>query len=241
LIRIKDAPFFRSKQRPMTASFTAQLDAVARPWLKALSKAGGPAVRTAPLWLLADVPAAIAFAAGLALALDAVPRGLAAAAPWLVLLALAAAARGALAKYAAEAGAQAAAGVKATARYDAVASACWADRAARRRGDHRRGRRGRGAGRPCRPLLPAKTSPQAVAAAADHRRRRRGQPVCRRILLATLVPFILVMAWPARPRRPRPAAAVPGAGAAVGPVPRPGPRPARGAGLPGRGDRDTET
>jgi ATP-binding cassette subfamily C protein CydD len=106
----------------MTVSFTVQLDAVARPWLKALSKAGGRQARTAPLWLLADVPAAIAFAAGLALALDALPRGLAAATPWLALLALAAAARGLLAKRAAEAGAQAAAAVKAKARHEAVAS-----------------------------------------------------------------------------------------------------------------------
>jgi ATP-binding cassette subfamily C protein CydD len=106
----------------MSASFTAQLDAVARPRLKALGKAGGPAVRTAPLWLLADVPAAVAFAAGLALAVDALPRGLAAAAPWLVLLALAAAARGLLVRRAAQAGAKAAAGVKAQARRDAVAS-----------------------------------------------------------------------------------------------------------------------
>ena len=106
----------------MTARFTAQLDAVARPWLKVLGKAGGPAARTAPLWLLADVPVAIAFAAGLALAIDALPRGLLAATPWLILLALAAAARGLLAKRAAEVGAQAAAGVKAQARHDAVAS-----------------------------------------------------------------------------------------------------------------------
>ncbi|KQY95993.1 ABC transporter ATP-binding protein [Caulobacter sp. Root1455] len=106
----------------MTVSFTAELDAVARPWLKTLGKAGGTDARTAPLWLLADVPAAIAFAAGLALALDALPRGLAAAAPWLIVLALAAAARGLLAKRAAEVGAQAAAGVKAKARGDAVAS-----------------------------------------------------------------------------------------------------------------------
>src|SRR5689334_19453456 len=104
----------------MTASFTAQLDAVARPWLKAMGPAGGRAARTAPLWLLADVPAAVAFAAGLALAIDALPRGLAAAAPWLALLALAAAAQGGLAKRAAEAGALAAAGVKARARQDAV-------------------------------------------------------------------------------------------------------------------------
>jgi len=108
----------------MPVSFTADLDAVARPWLKTLSKSGGGrAARTAPLWLLADVPAAIAFAAGLALGVDALPRGLPAAAPWLVLIALAAAARGLLARRAAQAGARAAAGVKAQARRDAAASA----------------------------------------------------------------------------------------------------------------------
>jgi ATP-binding cassette subfamily C protein CydD len=106
----------------MSAPFTAELDAVARPWLKALGQAGGRAGGTAPLWLLVDAPAAIAFAAGLALAIDALPRGLAAAAPWLLLLALAAVARGGLAKRAGEAGARAAAGVKARARQDAVAS-----------------------------------------------------------------------------------------------------------------------
>jgi ATP-binding cassette subfamily C protein CydD len=110
----------------MPASFTADLDAVARPWLKTLSRSGGRsggrAARAAPLWLLADVPAAIAFAAGLALSVDALPRGLLAAAPWLVLIAAAAAARGLIARHAAQAGARAAADVKARARQDAVAS-----------------------------------------------------------------------------------------------------------------------
>lgn len=106
----------------MPASFTADLDAVARPWLKTLGKSGGASARAAPLWLLADVPAAIAFAAGLALAIDALPRGLAAAAPWLVLIALSAAVRGLIARQAAQAGARAAARVKAKARQDAVAS-----------------------------------------------------------------------------------------------------------------------
>ncbi len=50
----------------MSASFTADLDAVARPWLKALASRAARAANAAPLWLLADVPAAIAFAAGLA-------------------------------------------------------------------------------------------------------------------------------------------------------------------------------
>jgi ATP-binding cassette subfamily C protein CydD len=54
--------------------------------------------------------------------LDALPRGLAAAAPWLVLIAIAALARGLLAKRAGEAGALAAAQVKAKARHDAVAA-----------------------------------------------------------------------------------------------------------------------
>jgi len=106
----------------MSPRSTAQLDAVARPWLTALAKPGGGASNTASLWLLADVPAAIAFAAGLALAVDALPRGLAAAAPWLVLLALAAATRGLLARHAAQAGALAASRVKAEARRGAVAS-----------------------------------------------------------------------------------------------------------------------
>lgn len=176
----------------MTASFTAQLDAVARPWLKALSKAGGRQARTAPLWLLADVPAAIAFAAGLALALDALPRGLAAATPWLALLALAAAARGLLAKRAAEAGTQAAAAVKAKARHDAVASVL--------------GRRVTGGealsavvegvealdGNVAR-FEPARTAavvaPLLIIAAVAV-----ATPVAAGILLATLVPFGLIMA-----------------------------------------------
>jgi ATP-binding cassette subfamily C protein CydD len=179
----------------MSASFTAQLDAVARPWLKALGKAGGRSSRTAPLWLLADVPAAIAFAAGLALAIDALPRGLAAAAPWLVLLALAAATRGGLAKRAAEGGARAAAGVKAKARHDAVASLLG-------------GAGGRATGgqalsavvegvealdghvarfEPAR--LAAAVAPLLIIAAVAV-----ATPVAAGILLATLVPFGLVMA-----------------------------------------------
>lgn len=106
----------------MPASFTADRDDVARPWLRAVGKAGGPASTSAALWLLADVPAAVGFAAGLALAIDALPRGLAAAAPWLALIAIAAFSRGLLARRAAEAGAKAAARVKARARTEAVAS-----------------------------------------------------------------------------------------------------------------------
>jgi ATP-binding cassette subfamily C protein CydD len=127
LIRIKDAPALFLEHGRMPASFTADLEAVARPWLKTIGLAGGRARKTAPLWLLADVPAAIAFAAGLALAIDALaidalPHGLAAAAPWLALIAVAALARGLLAKAAADAGARAAGGVKARARREAVAA-----------------------------------------------------------------------------------------------------------------------
>ncbi|MDR7115775.1 thiol reductant ABC exporter subunit CydD [Caulobacter sp. BE254] len=176
----------------MTASFTAQLDAVARPWLKALSPAGGRAARTAPLWLLADVPAAVAFAAGLALAVDTLPRGLAAAAPWLVLLALAAAARGLLAKRAAEAGALAAAGVKARARQDAVASVLGgrvtggeALSAVVEGVEALDGHVSRFA--PAR--LAAAVAPLLVIAAIAV-----ASPVAAGVLLATLVPFGLVMA-----------------------------------------------
>ncbi|KRA76231.1 ABC transporter ATP-binding protein [Caulobacter sp. Root656] len=176
----------------MTASFTAQLDAVARPWLKTLSPAGGRAARTAPLWLLADVPAAVAFAAGLALAVDALPRGLAAAAPWLALLALAAAARGGLAKRAAEAGALAAAGVKARARQDAVASVLGgrvtggeALSAVVEAVEALDGHVSRFA--PAR--LAAAVAPLLVIAAVAV-----ASPVAAGILLATLIPFGLVMA-----------------------------------------------
>jgi len=176
----------------MTASFTAQLDAVARPWLQAMSPAGGRAVRTAPLWLLADAPAAVAFAAGLALAIDALPRGLAAAAPWLALLALAAAARGGLAKRAAEAGALAAAGVKARARQDAVASVLGgrvtggeALSAVVEGVEALDGHVSRFA--PAR--MAAAVAPLLVIAAVAV-----ASPVAAGILLATLVPFGLVMA-----------------------------------------------
>jgi ATP-binding cassette subfamily C protein CydD len=176
----------------MTASLTAQLDAVARPWLKALARSGGRASTAAPLWLLADAPAAIAFAAGLALAIDALPRGLADAAPWLVLLALAAAARGILAKRAAEAGALAAAGIKARARQDAVASVLGgrvtggeALSAVVEGVEALDGHVARFA--PAR--LAAAVAPLLIIAAVAV-----ASPVAAGILLATLVPFGLVMA-----------------------------------------------
>ena len=176
----------------MPASFTADLDAVARPWLKTLSRSGGRAARAAPLWLLADTPAAIAFAAGLALAVDALPRGLLAAAPWLVLLALAAGARGLLARRAAQAGARAASDVKARARHDAVTSVL--------------GRRVTGGealaavvegvealdGHVARfepAKLAAAVAPLLIIAAIAV-----ATPVAAAVLLATLVPFGLVMA-----------------------------------------------
>ncbi|TCS09921.1 thiol reductant ABC exporter subunit CydD [Caulobacter sp. BK020] len=179
----------------MSASFTAQLDAVARPWLKALTRSGDRASTAAALWLLADAPAAVAFAAGLALAVDALPRGLAAAAPWLVLLALAAASRGLLGRRAADAGARAAAAAKDRARREAIASVL-----------------GGAGGRP--------TGGQALSAVVEGVEALDGHvarfaparlaaavapllviaaiavatPVAAAILLATLVPFGLVMA-----------------------------------------------
>jgi len=176
----------------MPASFTADLDAVARPWLRTLGKAGGRAAKAAPLWLLADVPAAIAFAAGLALGVDALPRGLAAAAPWLVLIALSAAARGLLARRAAQAGARAAAGAKAQARRDAVASAL----GGRTSGGEALSAVVEGVealdGHVARfepAKLAAAVAPLLIIAAIAV-----ATPVAAAILLATLVPFGLVMA-----------------------------------------------
>jgi ATP-binding cassette subfamily C protein CydD len=179
----------------MSASFTADLDAVARPWLKALGKAGGRAGKVAPLWLLADVPAAIAFAAGLALSIDALPRGLAAAAPWLALIAVAALARGLLARRAAQAGAEAAAGVKAQARHDAIASVLGRD-GARATGGEALSAVVEGVEaldghvsrfEPAR--LAAAVAPLLIIAAIAV-----ATPVAAGILLGTLVPFGLVMA-----------------------------------------------
>uniref|UniRef100_B0T7M8 ABC transporter, CydDC cysteine exporter (CydDC-E) family, permease/ATP-binding protein CydD n=1 Tax=Caulobacter sp. (strain K31) TaxID=366602 RepID=B0T7M8_CAUSK len=179
----------------MSASFTADLDAVARPWLKTLGKAGGRARKAAPLWLLADVPAAIAFAAGLALSIDALPRGLAAAAPWLALIAVAASARGLLARRAAQAGAEAAAGVKAQARRDAIASVLGRD-GARATGGEALSAVVEGVEaldghisrfEPAR--LAATVAPLLIIAAIAV-----ATPVAAGILLATMVPFGLVMA-----------------------------------------------
>jgi ATP-binding cassette subfamily C protein CydD len=200
LIRIKDAPALFLEHERMPVSFTADLDAVARPWLKTIGLAGGRARRTAPLWLLADVPAAVAFAAGLALsidalAIDALPRGLAAAAPWLVLIALAALARGLLARRAAEAGAAAAAGVKARARREAVA-AILGHGVARRTGGEALSAVVEGVealdGHVSR-FLPARLAsalaPLLIIAAVAV-----ATPVAAAILLLTLIPFGLIMA-----------------------------------------------
>ncbi len=179
----------------MSASFTADLDAVARPWLKALGKAGGRARRAAPLWLLADVSAAIAFAAGLAFGIDTLPHGLAAAAPWLALIAVAALARGLLARCAVQAGAEAATGVKAQARRDAIASVLGRS-AARASGGEALSAVVEGVEaldghisrfEPAR--LAAAVAPLLIIAAVAV-----ATPVAAGILLATLVPFGLIMA-----------------------------------------------
>lgn len=179
----------------MTARSTADLDAVARPWLRRLDVAAGRARGTAPLWLLADVPAAVAFAAGLSLAIDALPRGLAAAAPWLVLIAIAALARGLLTKRAAEAGARAAAAVKARARTEAVAAILG------RSVDRRTGGEALSAvvegvealdghvARFAPARLAAAVAPLLIIAAIA-----AATPVAAAILLLTLVPFAMVMA-----------------------------------------------
>jgi ATP-binding cassette subfamily C protein CydD len=195
LIRIKDAPALFLEHERMPVSFTADLDAVARPWLKTIGLAGGRARRTAPLWLLADVPAAVAFAAGLALAIDALPRGLAAAAPWLTLIAVAALARGLLARRAAEAGAKAAAGVKARARREAVA-AILGHGVARRTGGEALSAVVEGVealdGHIAR-FMPARLA-SALAPLLIIAAIAVATPVAAAILLLTLIPFGLVMA-----------------------------------------------
>jgi ATP-binding cassette subfamily C protein CydD len=195
LIRIKDALALFLEHEAMPVSCTADLDAVARPWLKTVGLAGGRARRTAPLWLLADVPAAVAFAAGLALAIDALPRGLAAAAPWLVLIAVAALARGLLARRAAEAGATAAAGVKARARREAVA-AILGHGVARRTGGEALSAVVEGVealdGHIAR-FMPARLA-SALAPLLIIAAIAVATPVAAAILLLTLIPFGLVMA-----------------------------------------------
>jgi len=184
----------------MSVSLNADLDAVARPWLKATGQAGGRARKTAPLWLLADVPAAIAFAAGLALSIDALPRGLAAAAPWLALIAVAALARGLLTRRAAQAGAAAAAGVKARARSEAVAAILGHGVAqggpARRTGGEALSAVVEGVealdGHASR-FMPARLA-SAVAPLLIIAAVAVASPVAAAILLFTLVPFGLVMA-----------------------------------------------
>jgi ATP-binding cassette subfamily C protein CydD len=79
----------------MPASFTAQLDAVARPWLKALGAGPAAAPRANRAAVAAGRrPRRDRLRRRPGPGVDALPRGLAAAAPWLVLLAAAAAARG---------------------------------------------------------------------------------------------------------------------------------------------------
>jgi len=179
----------------MSASFTADLDAVARPWLKTLGAAAGPDGKAVPLWLLADVPAAIAFAAGLALGIDALPRGLLAAGPWLALIAVAALARGLLAKRAAQAGATVAALAKARARQDAVASVLGRD-GARATGGEALAAVVEGVealdghfSRFTPARLASAVAPILIIAAVAV-----ATPVAAAILLLTLIPFGLIMA-----------------------------------------------
>ena len=98
----------------------ADLDSLVRPWLKGLGSARRADARIAAALLIADVVGAIAFAAGLALAIDALATGASGVVTGGVLILLAAASRGVLAKAAAVAGARVGAAVKAEARAAAV-------------------------------------------------------------------------------------------------------------------------
>jgi len=89
--------------------------------LKSLARAGANPLRHARAWILLDGAAAVAFAAALACAIDALATGRGFQG-WLALLAVAMIARGVMAKLAGEAGARAAAQVKTVARHDAAAA-----------------------------------------------------------------------------------------------------------------------
>lgn len=91
-------------------------------WLKAVSLAGACAMGQARLLIALDGAAAVAFAAALALSVDALARNrpLPEVAAWLGLLMLASLARGFLTRWTGQAGARAAAAVKARARTEAA-------------------------------------------------------------------------------------------------------------------------
>lgn len=92
-------------------------------WFRQVGRVASPASRLASVLTLADALAAIGFAAGLALALTALPHGVGAAAPGAVLAVGSGLARGLLARSAAGAGARAASGVKSAVRSQAARAA----------------------------------------------------------------------------------------------------------------------
>lgn len=94
---------------------------IARAWLRDLGKESRAPLRTSAAFLILDVLAAIAFAAGLALALAALGSGLSAALPWLALSAVAAGLRGLSARAATRAAGRAALSVKRRVRRDVAA------------------------------------------------------------------------------------------------------------------------
>lgn len=181
--------------QPMGARIV-QIDrqASAKAWLKGFERNAASAIRRAGLLGLADGIAAIAFAAGLALSVDGIAqlRGLAAIAPWLVVAALALAARGALALATGVIGAEAAAMTKAALRFT-LARAVFAG--------------------PRRPAAEASTAlVEGVEAMDGHVARflptrlaagvlplvmiaaaAVASPIAAAIMLGTLIPFILAM------------------------------------------------
>lgn len=102
------------------ASTAAHGGIAQRDWLRAAARPGGGALRLAGLWLLFDVVAAIAFAAGLARGLALLPQGLVESMPWLALAASALATRGLANGLSARTGARAAAEIKVQARRETV-------------------------------------------------------------------------------------------------------------------------
>jgi ATP-binding cassette subfamily C protein CydD len=167
---------------------------VSKAWLDHLGRKPSAAMRRAKAFGLLDGLAAIGFAAGLAMAIDAVleRRGGLVLALWLILVVVSSALRGLLARASGEAGALAAAETKAEARAALARSVFSGPRRPAGEAITALVEGGEALDGHVARFLPTRTSaavlPLALIAVAAI-----ASPICAGILLATLVPFILAM------------------------------------------------
>jgi ATP-binding cassette, subfamily C, bacterial CydD len=180
----------------LTAHTTeAAVPPIPREWLRSLGRGQSAMLRRSGLILSAEALAAVGFAAGLALGVAHLADGLAASAPWLVLAAVSATARGLIAMVAARIAATAALEIKSTARR-AAAGAMFA----RSPSDRRTSGEAMAAvvegvealdGYFSR-FVPARSAsaivPVVILAAVAV-----ASPICAVILLLTLIPFVVGM------------------------------------------------